>query len=141
MKKVKEKTIKELSLEELRKELAFKEEEAKLKIEEAEAELYAENFNHLEEAFQKAENDIKEKLARAKKMLKEAKAAAVEAAEEFGIPIEFDGGTYLPKSSDKWLDETKYNDEEIEYNQEFLVEIEWTGEASPGQWWYPSRIC
>lgn len=141
MKKVKVKTVKELSVEELRKELVLKEQEAKeakRKIEEVEIELEREKFNHLEEAFKKAEEDVEVKLVEANKMLRIAKAIAVTAAEEFGIPVKFDGGVYLPKSSDKWSDEKKYNSEEIEFNQEFLSEIAWTGEADLGEWWYPS---
>lgn len=137
----KDKTVKELSVEKLRKELLLKEEEAKeakRKIEEAEAKLYLAKFSHLEEAFKKAEENIKVKLVEANKMLRKAKHIVVTAAEETGIPIDFDGGRYLPKSSDKWSDETKYNAEEIEYNQEFLSEIAWTGEADLGEWWYPS---
>lgn len=151
-KKIVKSNASNLSTEELQAELKTREEAEKKKLDaekkaaakaaRAEAErIRKEKFGPLELAFEKAQQACEAELEEARIMFRKAESMAVEIAEKYGIPIEWDEGAYKPKSVTNWVT-PDLDEDQLEFVEEYLNDMFYGDEETdPGQWWYPSRYC
>lgn len=99
----------------------------------------------LNEKFDKVYNEFQAELKEAYDLRKQAsdldskaRQIAEVVSEKYGMPVTWGREGYVPQTVSVWLDKNKYDEEELDYLNDWLGIGRY---HEHGEWWQPSRNC